>query len=110
MSTPLFEPAQRPRIWAVSISRLRDLFFDIAGEYVERADLRIVSHGFEDAVREIDAAGAGRPDVVIAGGSNGAYLKTRVSVPVVLISPTGFDVMHALARARRDGAKVALVT
>ncbi|WP_345815127.1 propionate catabolism operon regulatory protein PrpR [Paraburkholderia sp. PREW-6R] len=110
MSTALFEPAQRPRIWAVSISRLRDLFFDIAGEYVERADLRIVAHGFEDAMREIDAAGAGRPDVVIAGGSNGAYLKTRVSVPVVLINPTGFDVMHALARARRDGAKVALVT
>jgi propionate catabolism operon transcriptional regulator len=110
MSTPLFEPAQRPRIWAVSISRLRDLFFDIAGEYVERADLRIVAHGFEDAMREIDAAGAGRPDVVIAGGSNGAYLKTRVSVPVVLINPTGFDVMHALARARRDGAKVALIT
>ncbi|CAE6785988.1 Anaerobic nitric oxide reductase transcription regulator NorR [Paraburkholderia nemoris] len=110
MSTPPFDPAQRPRIWAVSISRLRDLFFDIAGEYVERADLRIVSHGFEDAVHEIDAVGAGRPDVVIAGGSNGAYLKTRVSVPVVLIGPTGFDVMHALARARRDGARVALVT
>jgi propionate catabolism operon transcriptional regulator len=110
VSTPLFEPAQRPRIWAVSISRLRDLFFDIAGEYVERADLRIVSHGFEEAVREIDAAGPGRPDVVIAGGSNGAYLKTRVAVPVVLIGPTGFDVMHALARARRDGASVALVT
>jgi propionate catabolism operon transcriptional regulator len=110
VSTPLFESAQRPRIWAVSISRLRDLFFDIAGEYVERADLRIVSHGFEDAVREVDLAGAGRPDVIIAGGSNGAYLKTRVGVPVVLISPTGFDVMHALARARRDGASVALVT
>ncbi|ASL46225.1 Propionate catabolism operon regulatory protein [Burkholderia sp. AD24] len=110
MSTPLFEPGQRPRIWALSISRLRDLFFDIAGEYVERADLRVVSHGFEDAVREIEAAGTGRPDVVIAGGSNGAYLKTRVSVPVVQISPTGFDVMHALARARRDGANVALVT
>ncbi|MFM0738228.1 propionate catabolism operon regulatory protein PrpR [Paraburkholderia xenovorans] len=110
MNTPLFEPGQRPRIWAASVSRLRDLFFDIAGEYVEHADLRIVSHGFEDAVREIDAAGAGRPDVVIAGGSNGAYLKTRVAVPVVLINPTGFDVMHALARARRDGASVALVT
>ncbi|MGQ7933905.1 propionate catabolism operon regulatory protein PrpR [Paraburkholderia sp. D1E] len=110
MSTPPFDPAQRPRIWAASISRLRDLFFDIAGEYVERADLRIVAHGFEDAVHELDVVGAGRPDVVIAGGSNGAYLKTRVSVPVVLINPTGFDVMHALARARRDGAKVALVT
>ena len=47
---------------------------------------------------------------MIAGGSNGAYLKTRVTVPVVRISPTGFDVMHALARARRDGARVGLVT
>lgn len=110
MSTPLYEPAQRPRIWALSISRLRDLFFEIAGEYVERADLRIVSHGFEDAVREIEGAGAARPDVVIAGGSNGAYLKTRVSVPVVRINATGFDVMHALARARREGKRVALVT
>ena len=66
MSTPSFDTARRPRIWALSISRLRDLFIDIAGEYVERADLRIVAQGFEDAVREIDAAGAGRPDVVIA--------------------------------------------
>ncbi|WP_233836196.1 propionate catabolism operon regulatory protein PrpR [Paraburkholderia sp. ZP32-5] len=110
MSTSLYEPPQRPRIWAFSISRLRDLFFDIAGEYVERADLRIVSHGFEDAVREIESAGAGRPDVVIAGGSNGAYLKTRVAVPVVRINPSGYDMMHALARARREGARVALVT
>jgi len=110
LSTVPFDTAPRPRIWALSISRLRDLFLDIAGEYVERADLRIVARGFEDAVREIEAAGAGRPDVVIAGGSNGAYLKTRVAVPVVMITPTGFDVMHALARARRDGAKVALVT
>jgi len=110
LSTPLYEPPQRPRIWALSISRLRDLFFDIAGEYVDRADLRIVSHGFEDAVREIETAGAGRPDVVIAGGSNGAYLKTRVSVPVVRINPSGYDMMHALARARREGARVALVT
>ncbi|MGF6650146.1 propionate catabolism operon transcriptional regulator [Paraburkholderia youngii] len=110
MSTSLYDPPQRPRVWALSISRLRDLFFDIAGEYVDRADVRIVSHAFEDAVREIEGAGAARPDVVLAGGSNGAYLKTRVSVPVVRISPTGYDVMHALARARREGARVALVT
>lgn len=33
-----------------------------------------------------------------------------MSVPVVIISPTGFDVMHALTKARREGASVALVT
>jgi propionate catabolism operon transcriptional regulator len=110
MSLPSSDPIPRPRIWAMSISRLRDLFIDIAGEYEERADLRVVARGFEDAVQEIAAAGAGRPEVVVAGGANGAYLKTRVAVPVVRINPTGFDVMHALARARRDAASVALVT
>lgn len=102
--------SERPRLWAMGISRLRDLFFDIANEYGERADLRVVPRGFEDAVKEIAAAGDARPDVIVAGGSNGAYLKPRVAIPVVLINPTGFDVMHALARARREAASVALVT
>jgi propionate catabolism operon transcriptional regulator len=49
----------------------------------------------------------------VAAGSNGAYLKARVNLPVVLINPTGFDVMHALARARRETeatGSIALVT
>jgi transcriptional regulator, propionate catabolism operon regulatory protein len=104
------EPGSRPRVWAIGISKLRDLFRDIAGEYDSRAELRLVSRGYEDAVNEIAAAGDQRPDIVIAAGSNGTYLKSRVDVPVVLINPTGFDVMHALARARRDASQVALVT
>ena len=104
------DASPRPRIWAIGISQLRDLFRDIAGEYDSRAELRLVSRGFEDAVNEIAAAGAQRPDIVVAAGSNGTYLKARVQVPVVLVHPTGFDVMHALARARRDASPVALVT
>jgi transcriptional regulator, propionate catabolism operon regulatory protein len=104
------EPGSRPRIWAIGISKLRDLFRDIADEYDTRADLRLVSRGYEDAVNEIAAAGKERPDILVAAGSNGTYLKARVDVPVVLITPTGFDVMHALARARRDASSVALVT
>ena len=52
----------------------------------------------------------GRLDVVVAGGSNGAYLRQHVDVPVVLVKVTGFDVMSALATARRISPKVALVT
>jgi propionate catabolism operon transcriptional regulator len=104
------ETASRPRIWAVGISRLRDLFIDLVDTYADRAELDVVALGFEDAANSIESARDGRPDVVVAGGSNGAYLKSRVSVPVVVISPTGFDVMHALTKARREGASVALVT
>ncbi|MFC0397470.1 propionate catabolism operon regulatory protein PrpR [Paraburkholderia rhizosphaerae] len=106
----LSDPHSHPRVWAIGISKLRDLFRDIADEYNGRADLQLVSLGYEDAVREIEAAGAKRPDVVVAAGSNGTYLKARIDVPVVLVNPTGFDVMHALARARRDATSVALVT
>jgi propionate catabolism operon transcriptional regulator len=100
----------RPRIWAIGISKLRDLYRDIAAEYDPLAELRIVARGFEDALQDIDNAGAERPDVIVAAGSNGSFLKARTSVPVVLVAPTGFDVMHALARARRDAQAVALVT
>ncbi|MGN6650418.1 propionate catabolism operon regulatory protein PrpR [Trinickia sp.] len=105
-----FNVSQRPRIWAFGISRLRDLLFELAGDYDERADLRVISRAYDDAVLEVEAAGARRPDVIVAGGSNAAYLKMRLSVPVVQISPTGFDVMQSLARARRQGERqVALV-
>lgn len=101
----------RPRVWAMGISRLRDLFRDIAREYDDRADLRVIARGFEEAAADIAAAGPGqRPDVVVASGSNGSYLKSRVDVPVVLVQPSGFDVMQALARARREADHVALVS
>ncbi|MDR5814202.1 propionate catabolism operon regulatory protein PrpR [Caballeronia sp. LZ033] len=104
------ETALRPRIWAVGISRLRDLFMDVGEEYADRADLDAIPLGYEDAVTRIESETGERPDVIVAGGSNGAYLKTRVSVPVVIVSPTGFDVMQALAKARREDARMALVT
>ncbi|NIF13282.1 propionate catabolism operon regulatory protein PrpR, partial [Burkholderia sp. Ax-1735] len=102
--------AARPRIWAMGISRLRDLFREIAGEFDERADVRIVTRAYEDALSAIAEAGTARPDVIVAAGSNGGFLKTRAQVPVVVVSPTGFDVMQALARARRDASRIALVS
>ncbi|WP_246793169.1 propionate catabolism operon regulatory protein PrpR [Burkholderia perseverans] len=108
--TPPPAPPLRPRIWAVGISRLRALFRDLADEYDERADLRIVTRGYDEAIAALATSGAERPDAIVAAGSNGMYLKTHVEVPVVLVSPTGYDLLHALARARRDAASpVALV-
>ena len=101
----------RPRVWAMGISRLRDLFRDIARDYDDRADLRVVARGFEEAAAEIASAPPHlRPDVVVAAGSNGTWLKSRIDLPVVLVQPTGFDVMQSLARARREADLVALVT
>jgi transcriptional regulator, propionate catabolism operon regulatory protein len=105
-----FNERNRPRIWAIGISHLRELYRELASSYDTDADLRIVESGFEEALQAIAAAGAERPDAIVSAGANGSYIKARTDVPVVLVVPTGFDVMHALARARREAQSIALVT
>lgn len=104
------EPSARTRIWAVGISRLGGLYQDIVADYENRADVRLVARGFDEAVEAIRGAAPGSVDVVVAAGSNGAYLRSRVDVPVVLVNVTGFDVMDALTRARRTAQTVGLIT
>nr|AAL23720.1 putative prp gene cluster regulator [Cupriavidus necator] len=110
MAPPVSTQA-RPRIWAIGISRLARAFADLIPAYADRAEFRIVGKGFEAAASAVAGeARSGRLDVVVAGGSNGAYLRQHVDVPVVLVKVTGFDVMSALATARRISPRVALVT
>ncbi|WP_027805123.1 propionate catabolism operon regulatory protein PrpR [Paraburkholderia caledonica] len=100
---------RRPRIWAIGISRLRELYRDLASSYDDVADIRLLERGFDGALEAISAAGAERPDVIVSAGANGNYVKSRTDIPVVLVSATGFDVMQALGRARRESEKIALV-
>jgi propionate catabolism operon transcriptional regulator len=51
-----------------------------------------------------------RCDAVIAAGSNGAYLKGRLSVPVVIAKASGFDVMQALAARGAVSPHIGVVT
>ncbi|WP_084084844.1 propionate catabolism operon regulatory protein PrpR [Cupriavidus sp. USMAA2-4] len=107
----ILPPNARPRIWAIGISRLSRAFADLIPAYAGRAEFRIVGKGYEAAASAIvREAREGRLDAVVAGGSNGAYLRQHVDVPVVLVKVTGFDVMSALATARRISPQVALVT
>lgn len=105
------DPNDKPVIWTVSISRLFDLFRDITLEFDDRATIEPIHLGFEDAARHIrERLATERCDAVIAAGSNAAYLKSRLSVPVVIAKASGFDVMQALARARKVTPDIALIT
>ena len=104
-------PEYKPIIWTVAISRLQDLFRDITPEFDDRATIEPISLGFEEAVRHIrERLVTERCDAVIAAGSNAAYLKNRLSLPVVVAKASGFDVLQALARARRITPHIGLVT
>ncbi|MGZ8321182.1 MAG: PrpR N-terminal domain-containing protein, partial [Telluria sp.] len=101
----------KPVIWTVSVSRLSDLFRDITLEYDHLASIEPINLGFDEAARHIrERMATERCDVVIAAGSNAAYLKGRVSAPVVIAKASGFDVMQALARARRVSSRIGVIT
>ena len=108
---PATDHGDRPVIWTVSVSRLADLFRDITLEYDHLASIEPVNLGFDDAARYIrERIASERCDVVIAAGSNAAYLKGRISVPVVIAKASGFDMMQALARARRISERIGVIT
>ncbi|MDL2356922.1 MAG: propionate catabolism operon regulatory protein PrpR [Pseudomonadota bacterium] len=105
------EDIDRPVIWTVSVSRLADLFRDITLEYDHLATIEPIYLGFDEAARHIrERMASERCDVVIAAGSNAAYLKGRVSAPVVIAKASGFDMMQALARARRVSERIGVIT
>ena len=108
---PPRDPSDKPVLWTVSISRLSDLFRDIMPEYDDRAIVEPIHLGFEEAVMHIrERLATERCDAVIAGGSNAAYLKSRLALPVVIAKASGYDVMQALARARKITDKIGIVT
>lgn len=110
-SRPPIDPNDKPVFWTVSISRLSDLFRDITPEFDDRAAIEPIHLGFEEAARHIrERLETERCDAVIAAGSNAAYLKSRLSVPVVIAKASGFDVLHALARARKISPQIGLIT
>ena len=91
-----------PVIWTASVSRLSQLLREVTPEFDGRARIENLNLGFEDAVRHIRTRlPRERVDVLISAGSNGAYLRNRISRPLVLVRASGFDLMQALSRARR---------
>jgi propionate catabolism operon transcriptional regulator len=94
--------SDKPIIWTVSVSRLSTLFRDITVEYDHLASIEPLHIGFDEAATYIrERLATEHCDVVIAAGSNAAWLKSRVSVPVVAARASGFDVLQALTRARK---------
>ncbi|MEN9866323.1 MAG: hypothetical protein RL748_1913 [Pseudomonadota bacterium] len=105
------DSGDKPVIWTVSISRLSDLLRDITLEYDSLAQIEPVQLGFDDAVRHIrERMAHERCDAIISAGSNGAYLKSRLSIPVVIVKASGFDVMQALARARKLAPRIGIIS
>lgn len=101
----------RPVMLAVGFSRLKEVFRVIVPSYADRADIHIIDRGFDDAltaIREFQSSTG--VDAVVAAGSNGTFLRRHLGLPVILVTLTGFDVLMALATARRASRRIAIIT
>jgi len=96
---------------AVGFRRINKMLQALAPEFADRAAVEVLDVGFEEAVARVRALQAQRPvDVVVAAGSNGGYLRQHLDLPVVVVKVGGFDLMQALARAKRQSSRIGLVT
>lgn len=104
-------PTSIPRIVAVGFRRINKLLQELAPEFADRAAVEVLDMGFDQAVARVRTLQRERPvDVIVAAGSNGAYLRQHLDTPVVLVKVGGFDLMQALTHARRLSARIGLVT
>lgn len=108
---PLIE-SERVNIIVVSISRLARLCRVVAPHYSDRARIIEVRQGYGDAVEAVQTyVDSGTVDVVLAAGSNGAFLRERLGLPVVTVKFNAFDILSAFTRAAATcpGGRVGLV-
>lgn len=110
METAKGQAGRRARIGAFGSSFVR-LLPDLIPAYEHVAEVRIVDKIFEDALTVAESLlQAGEIDVVIAAGANGAFLRSRLRGPVVLLRVSGFDILHALARAREVSERIVILS
>jgi propionate catabolism operon transcriptional regulator len=103
-------PDRKPVIWTVSVSRLSQLLDDVSPEFANRMQIEPIHLGFESAAVHIRRRLLSeRCDALVAAGSNGAYLKSRLDLPLAMIKANGFDLLTALDRARRTSQYVGIV-
>ena len=104
------QASRLPGIYAVTGYGLFESFQAVAPEFAGRARIELLHDAFESVVDPLEQAAAqGRCDIVVASGSNGAFLRARLSLPVVLVQVGGYDLLAALAHARQMSDRIAVV-
>jgi propionate catabolism operon transcriptional regulator len=103
---------RKPIVWAFSLSKLNALLESVVPHYDAIAEIRVFRQGLEEALETIRRlTRAGEPvDVLVSAGWSGAFLRERAEMPVVVVTPTGIDILQALSRAREGARRVGIVT
>lgn len=78
----------------------------LAGEAIQINTLDGLSEMMEEEISHAIFRGV---DVIVAGGSNAAFVRRRFDLPVVLIHTSAYDYVQAIGQAKKFGGKIAVV-
>jgi len=101
--------SRKPRLCVFSYGALTRLVHAAVPEFAHRADVQVLEVVLDEALRvgrEIDQTRA--HDVLISAGANASLLRSALSMPVVTIKVSGYDVLKALLKARQTSDRVGL--
>jgi propionate catabolism operon transcriptional regulator len=100
-----------PRIAVVATRALADLVRNQFGLLGQRAELSLIERDTSEAINVLTGLSrAGLVDAVIAAGRNAERLRAELNVPVAQIQVAGYDILRALAEARRQSPRAVLLT
>jgi len=105
------QQATQVRVAVVATRALADLVRRQAARMPESFAVTLIESSPEAALEAVDQLRrGGRLDAVIAAGQGADYLRGRLSLPVVSIRVTGYDILRALAEARLRNDRTVLLT
>ena len=102
--------SEKIKVLVVGYRKFSELINALVPEFVHEADVAIVD---SVATEQSDYSALVRrhaADVVVSAGSNAAYLKATLKVPVVAQPVSDTDVIEAMAKARKISSRVHIFT
>jgi len=115
MPTPLppitdADAAEPVDVWGISALELGELIALCAPSFAGRARIQIIDDHFEGAAEKIrQRMQHAHCDVLVSAGANADYLRATFNLPVATVRVGGYDVMHALTKARHFSGRMALL-
>lgn len=100
----------KPNVLVIGYRKFSQLINTVVPEFEEVASIKITDYVFEKDMPIGDLVVRNRADVVVSAGSNAAYLKSTLSVPVASLEVSEGDVVEALLKAASIGKRILLIT
>lgn len=102
----------KPRVAVLTFSKLTQMLKEILSETPWSADVALYDVLLEEAVKKAQQLQeSGMADVLLTGGANATVLEAQhLTLPLVRIKVTGFDLMQALWSAKRFNRPAIVMT